>query len=934
MSNPTKKMLHLVKDVPSINEMEGSTPTRKLRVRRPFQAAIHKRFRAEEMFHPIWETSNFFDMFLPEGVKYVELTVLGGDEYETAHNVAWFDRIGRDGYKINGVAFRVIYGDWDGDQGTAVLVPASEIKNLQDMGLKLIINNPADKPKVRKYNRRIRAHHEWAVQGNVIGGYTAPKGEVLSIQINDMTFDMLHVDLKSMHKYDVALADGIALIELSLCKELGELYGIDKLQNARVGDAFKGTALSMLGMGKGFFHVIDSGDNAEFGIILYGAKKQVEFNHFFLGSLGDVKGGDAYTDMQSAINFDYWKDDILLNQAKLFISQVVEAINNEHKLRHLFLTHIAPVGDVLENESEGGRETWVLIEALRKGVSLRKNPGLRRRVIRHLFTHVLDATKGRVPFLTAGARFNMMPDLNCFGTDGSVDHTRSSIPEDAVVCMDLNMGPLAMYRQPSGHKKELIVTTNIHDRRFRRFRGHNRIILGSSAYYQLAVMGGGDMDDAVNATDELAWVEAMATGDYPVTELAAAPGGLEAENKYRRTEVFPRLWSMADFFEANAKATVRGLSIGPVVNACMLDSLLSGEHKENMLSHIADAIVDAKDDMAKEDLRIRYDWLRNREDYLLREVASNLEGFIDYVKMGKGDPTVLEPLVKKIIDVRDNSMVIPMSFMIKNSKGRVRVTSKRLQDQDFIIAPSLLCDTLRLINTEVLQLQEALTEEEWLNVDAIPESLNLAFPRDKAYRDEAFELRDAWREAFTDNTVELGIRYKNAIDQVVKPSFLNPDFDDEIRTSLAVEHARLTYKSRMTEAQRNENGTFRNYPDGLLWTNTIGVYYIKALEEAGLTGLYVPVQFDRWSRNFSRSSFDVKVIAGVVIRAEDGLMLGTTMNSTDDIEDGEYPMVDGMITVREPSAELDMDSTLVSDNFDNAENLDYDLDLDEIFARG
>src|SRR6201999_1463377 len=107
----------------------------------------------------------------------------------------------------------------------------------------------------------------------------------------------------------------------------------------------------------------------------------------------------------------------------LFI-QVSESIHNEDKIRHLFLTHMAPMSQVLSNEEEGGRESWVLLEALRKGVSLRKNPGLFRRVIRHLFTHVLDATKGRIPYMSVAARFNLMPDLNCFDEDGGVDYRR------------------------------------------------------------------------------------------------------------------------------------------------------------------------------------------------------------------------------------------------------------------------------------------------------------------------------------------------------------------------------------------------------------------------------------------------------------------------------------------------------------------------------
>ena len=937
MSNYTKKMLHLVKEAPTAAEMSGELCA-KPRVRRPFVPGVHSTFHAPTMFHTLWETSNFFDMFLPEGVNYVEVAVDAGEsDEELEANTAWFDRIGRDGLKMGGVIHRVLFGDWD-DDGVAIMVPADAVHSLADMGLRLTINNAADKPKVRKYFRRIRAHHEWAVSGKIIAGPCHFKnGQVLEITLDkaDIYFQMLHVDLNSAalgsdpeeRKHNIALADGVHLIDVGLCQKIGKAYGVDKLINARVGDAFKGTALSYLGLGKGFFHVVD---NPKFGIVVYGAKKQVSFDHFFLGSLGDVKGGDAFTDLQSMINFGYHNNDLAYNQAVLFITEVAAAIHDEAKLRHLVLTNMAPMAELLQSEHD--RESWVLYEALKLGVPVSAspgmNPGLFRRVCRLLLEKVLDASKGRIPFLGIGARFNLMPDLNCFDQDGGVDYRRSSIPEDAVVCMDLNMGPMAMYRQPSGNPLELVVTTNLHDRRFRRFRGHNRVILGAAALQYMQMMGGGDMDDAINATDDLAWIETMANARvYPQVELPAQREQVEEQvedNKYRRGPAYPRQWTMKDFFEAVAAAKERSLSIGPVVNALMLDTLLSGEHKENMLSDIADRIVDAKSDAEKQELRDAYDWLRARPDYQLAEVGLILESFVDYIKMGKGDPLVLEPLVKKITEVRDGSRVIPSSFLIPNSKDRVRVTPKRLQEKDFITAPSLVCATLARIQKEVELLQEALTEEQWLNVDSIPESLNQAFPRDRDARDEAIQLRAEWRDAFsTPSTTKLVIRYKSAIEQVVNPSFKQWE-DDDVMMQLAVEHARLTYRGRKSQAERSTDGKFRNYPDGLLWTNTVGLYYIKAMELAGLTGLYVPVQFDRWSRNFSRGHFEVSVVAGVVIKKDDGTWLGTTMGQ-DVIEDGNYSMTDGMLTVAEPAAELRLDRAAINEEFDNPVELDLDF---------
>jgi hypothetical protein len=940
MTHPTtKKLASIVQD--SFFPENGATP--KPRIRFAFHPAVHVKFDADTMFHSVWETSNFFEMFLPEGVGYIEVSIPATeDEKQLDKRIAWFENIARHGMKHEGKTYRMIFGDWD-DDGVAILVPVdSGIKSLADVNLSLTINKDSDKAKVRKYFRRVRAHHEWAVKGEVYNTLDAKHGTNLHVLFengeNRVMADVLHVDLETLgNKLNIALADGIHLIDVEFCHQLGAMFGILRLLEAKVGDAFKGTSLGESGLGKGFFHVVE---NSAYNVIVFGPKKQAKLKDFFLGSLGDVKGGPAYTDLQSMINFDYHLNGLAHGQGVKFIEEIVASIHNEKKLRHLFLTHIDAIADVLGKESETGRENWVLLEALRKGVSIRKNPGLFRRVVRHLLTHVLDATKGRVPYMDVAQRFNLMPDLNCFVNsegqyDGSVDYRRSSIPADAVVCMDLNQGPFAMYRQPSGHKRELVFSTNIHDRRFRRFRGLNRVILGPSAYYQLMVMGGGDMDDAVVATDNLEWIEIMVTGDYPVTPLPAADPikDLDSNNKYRRGSKYPRQWSMQDFFDAVAKAKEIGLSIGVVVNAIMLDELLSGEHKENMLSFLADQLADATTEKEKEVYRKAYDWLRARKDRQLRVVASNLEQFIDMDKVGADAAlaALLAGYIEQINDVRSNSMVIPECFLLKRVRGgkeTCRIPDYRLAEMDFVTAPSLVCSTLNQLKHEVDLLTEALVEEQWLNVDLLPESLTAAFPVDQALRDVAIEQRNDWREAFQNRgTAKLEDAYQIILATVVRPGFHNNEleFSEEEKVQLAVEHARLTYRGRKTEAQRNPDGSRRSYPDGLLWTNCIGMYYIQALEEAGLTGLYVPVTFDRWSRKYARGNHNVDVILGVVTLHEDGTTLGTTMGDVV-VEDGTYTMEDGMITVMEPSDELHRDSTKVDEEFGNPVDLDGDSD--------
>jgi hypothetical protein len=239
------------------------------------------------------------------------------------------------------------------------------------------------------------------------------------------------------------------------------------------------------------------------------------------------------------------------------------------------------------------------------------------------------------------------------------------------------------------------------------------------------------------------------------------------------------------------------------------------------------------------------------------------------------------------------------------------------------------------------KLMEALRFEEWTMVDRIPETLNQAFARDTAIKDEAFDLRSWWRDVWTpfiskeiymepteayklilaggEITLKSG---KNMKIEGLRSKF--NQWDPELRVQLAVEIARQTYKGRKLEAERNDEGMRRGYADGLLWTNTVGLWYIEALKQAGLTGLYLPVRFDRYSNNLSRGIYEVCLIGGVVTLKDNGMMLGYTIGE-ETPEDGDFTMHDGMICVQEPNPELISSSTDVDDSFSDPVTFEDDL---------
>ena len=943
MNNHSRKTFHVVSE-------DGA---RRLRV--AFNPAVHTIYNPDKMFHPVWETSNFLDMFLPKNVTYGEISIFGGGSQNLLDAVQEFEQIGMRGFYSRKLpidqAHRVIYGDWD-EHGSSVLVPVGcGVSKLEDLGVNLVMNSEADKLKIRKYFRRIRAHHEWALAGEVLASYAVPAGSVLRMECPGvgeeppLHFDVLHVDLNSLDERNQALADGIHLVDVDLLHELGSMYEIAKLQDMQVGDAFKGTMFSKLGLGKGFFHVVKMD---RFGIIIYGPKKQVTFKKFFFGSLGDVKGGLARTCIQSMGAFitpetkHLWVD-----QARLFIHEVMEALKSEEGLRRMVLTNI----DSATTPGEGkDTEAWVLVEALRHGVPVLKNPGLFRRATQLLLTKVLDCERGRIPFGSEAHRYNLQPDLSAFDLEtGDVDYRNSVIPENAVVCMDADIGPFAIYRQPLGNAKEAVVTTNIHDRRFRRFVGRDRVILGVSALEQLKTMGGGDFDDAVIGTSNLNWVEVIARAEYPVTPLPVSVQARfvevpERENIYRtggtavlngrtvhfegttRKRKYPCTWSMEDYFEAASKATEEQFSIGPIDNNCRLLFLLSGVHRQNMLRNLAARIGQVADPAEKAKLQKAFNGLSAFPEHPERILLSNEESLVDAIKMGKGDAAALQVLVAEVSELALTVPVYPECWtwlgQLKDANGDPigRIPAARREAQDFVLAPSLICETLNEIRCERNLLLDALREREWCMVDRVPKTLNSKFPRNRGVSDEAFELRSQWRQWWepiltgqcqikSDESRKILIDGGELIltsGKRVRIEGVHKLFyqweDADIRLQEAVEIARQTYRTRYPTAAKDARGNRRGFPDGLLWTNTVGLYYIEALKEAGLTGLYVPVRLDRHARHLGKGSVEVVIKCGIVIRACDGFVIGEV--NGEEPPDGEFVMSNGVICIQQPSMEL------------------------------
>jgi len=64
------------------------------RLRVAFNPAVHCKFNPDNTFHPVWETSNFFDIFLPDAATYAEMSIFTESANTLLDGVQEFEAIG------------------------------------------------------------------------------------------------------------------------------------------------------------------------------------------------------------------------------------------------------------------------------------------------------------------------------------------------------------------------------------------------------------------------------------------------------------------------------------------------------------------------------------------------------------------------------------------------------------------------------------------------------------------------------------------------------------------------------------------------------------------------------------------------------------------------------------------------------------------------
>jgi hypothetical protein len=583
-------------------------------------------------------------------------------------------------------------------------------------------------------------------------------------------------------------------------------------------------------------------------------------------------------------NYKLWID---LNTR--FLQLMENGLYDEEMLRFLLLTHM----DALSNEEHPDAEIWSLLEAVRNGIPLRMHPALMERVKNYLLTTVLVGKRGRIPYGDkAHLAFFQADDAMFDLHTGNIDVDQSSILESQVACPDAPGGQtLVVHRRPIGNNKEAIFAVNLGNdelRRFKKYRGRGRCILGRGIAQQYKQAQGADGDDQVVVITDPEWVQAwMSVPKYPDAEMPKEDlDALEMDNEdvnglldYQSfDEESPYLgdigqdtsklteWQLEHCWEACDNALALAITIGMVSNVNTLDQQLSGPHKEHMLIKLADRIKKSKT-KAEFDFGVEcFTWLQNRSDYECRVIANHLEAFIDNIKMGKGNAMVLRKLWFEATKVSGKSLVYPWCWtwmgrsVSKGGRG-TRIPAKRQEARDYAVGVSLLDEVLWKVMRDIGKVETRFKDQKWVHAVDVPARLKKVFPRNAVTVQLAEELLQTWKGAwtmylngkidkartevehdmrwiiihggmiyFTNGTTyeHLGVRTmfrRMTVDET-------GHYDEVKQCSIAVEIARLSYET-----------LYRN--DNFLWTDFMAQAYVRAWKLAGLAGQYVPVKLDR-----------------------------------------------------------------------------------------
>jgi len=616
----------------------------------------------------------------------------------------------------------------------------------------------------------------------------------------------------------------------------------------------------------------------QYDLVLYNSKKLLRGDKFTYG-FDLVKGaGAVYTDIQSYINFRLNDLKFLTHNSIAFMFEVDAALKDEEKLREMLRFY--QVGFHITKDADGDEvfvektKDWAIMRALRAGVSHTKHPALVRQMF-NLFTRTIMncETNLRAPIQAniGSARYAMV-DPSIFDMWGE-PVLEGELHGNQVYCGG-KIGDIAYHRQPSAHRGECYVSNAVTSQFLSTMDTGTYMFLSRDVGAEaMAKLGGGDYDDRlVYYTDQevVNHFKQLALDPYPVERPEAKPVVEKKVNFFSALKIRPmpvydrkRLLEMADQIKK------QHLSIGQVVNALMLDTVIT-DHRRELLAYIVTSLP--KDQKVNHAIT----WLEQYPGYVLRGVAGQLELVIDAVKKEGAD---LQPIVDQIRSFNATFAVVP-EFYTRGGRYEGRVPQSRRGENYPVVSSCTIDEELLDIHGKRLDLEDVVIDNSWQAVEPIPEEMlvyptlpgsqQLAVAMRQFYFTERAKFEGKIPRTHDEREARAVIDAYKRIDEALVTNYGNHPLMLDAMIYLYI----MVYDNRRPEAPRTATGMPKPFPDGMLWGPRMSHFTIKMLERVGLAGRYVPVDFDPEARKYKRQVIVVDVEQGVVVKQDTHEVLG------------------------------------------------------------
>lgn len=733
--------------------------------------------------------------------------------------------------------------------------PTTDVQFFNHLGLRIDMENKwGNSFKVGKYLKRLFSHHRKFLQGTVI----ADHGDVILVRYNNKVLSIRYADYGK-------LTDGMNLVSTHCMKVLG--------LKKSVGQGLRITALSPKGFSKGHAIVLSG---LQHDLVLFNSKKLLySTGDKFTFAMDWLHSGALFTDVQSVINFRLYNGGFLQTWAELFMNEVIDALQDEEKLRKMLQFYSIDFHKHQRGEQAGEyiekAKDWALLRALRGGVGHKPHPALVRKIY-HLFADKVMKCENDIripiPEAVAGARYAIV-DPTIFDELGNPTR-EGELRGNTVYCPD-HLGDVVFHRQPNAHRGEHHIAKAVKSEYLESIdNGCFMFMSKDMVADSLGKLGGGDQDDRLVYYKDPVIVEHFKQlEEYPVVHEVKQAKPILKPNVFKSRLLRTPVYDRAQLLMMLDQQKKQGVSIGYVVNAVMLDTLLT-DQKNNILQYMRTQLPQDQKVMSA------IEWMEAYAGYTLRGPASKLEIVIDGVKKEGND---LADIGHEIKQFNDSFMVIP-DFCTRGGDFGGRIPQSRRGETHPVIVFTFVETMLLEISNMRKDLEDIVTDISWQMLQPVPLEVLTQPTRDGSYQ-LACAIQDYYRMQWANLSKEIPATndkaaVKKTIEAYIKidESVFNQFKANPLIVDAFVQLYHKIYDNRAPEAPRDENGRARRFGDGILWGPMLSGFTMRALELCNLAGRYTEAQYYPEFKQLNREIVYATIDSGVVTQEGTNAQVG------------------------------------------------------------